>query len=212
MKSSYKKEGYDKVFFALIEAFRPIKAVELGILDGYSTLSIARGLKHNFEMKYHGQTKGHLDAYDLFDDYPYSHGDMKEVQERIDKESLSEFITLHKGDAYEVWKEHEDKSIHFLHVDLDNTGEILRKIMELWNSKVQVGGIVALEGGDRRRDHVFWMQRYQKTPIRPELVTNPLIKSRYVYGTYKMYPSLTIMLKKWEGNIWYDIQGNPHVE
>jgi len=51
----------------------------------------------------------------LFDDYPYSHGDMKEVQERIDKESLSEFVTLHKGDAYEVWKEHEDKSRSIRH-------------------------------------------------------------------------------------------------
>ena len=212
MKSSYIEEGYDKVFFALIEAFRPMKCVEFGILDGFSTLAIAEGLKHNFEMKYHGQTKGHLDSYDLFEDCPYGHGDINEVNERINNSGLSEFVTIHKGDAYKVWENYEDKSIHFLHIDIGNTGEILKDMMELWNPKVQVGGIIAFEGGDIRRDNVCWMQKYKKPGIAPELLTNQIIKSGFVWGRYKNYPSLTVMLKKWDGNIWYDIQGNPHVE
>ena len=108
MKSSYIEEHYDEVFFALIEAFRPMKCVELGILHGFSTIHIAKGLKHNFEMKYHGQTKGHLDSYDLFDDYEYEHGELKEVQKHLEMGGYEEFVTVHKGDAYKVWEEHEE--------------------------------------------------------------------------------------------------------
>ena len=65
MRSSYQKNSYGEIFFALMEAFRPGVVVELGVLDGYSTIAMAKGMKHNHELKRCGQP--HLDAYDLFE-------------------------------------------------------------------------------------------------------------------------------------------------
>lgn len=211
MRSSYKENGYDKVFFALMEAFRPMRVVELGVLDGFSTIHLAKGLKHNFDTGYYGERMPEFDAYDLFEDYQYKHGELSKVQKCIKKEGLQDFVKLHKGDAFKVWKGFEDHSIHFLHVDISNTGETLRNIMKLWNKKVVIGGWIAFEGGSYERDEVDWMKKYGKEPIRPELLKNECINKNHVWGTYKQFPSLTVMLKKWE-NVWYDIQGNPHTE
>lgn len=211
MRSSYKENGYDRVFFALMEAFRPMRVVELGVLDGFSAIHMAKGLKHNYETGYYGERMPEFDAYDLFGDYQYKHGDLKKVRNLIKKEGLQDFVKLHKGDAFKIWKKLDDHSIHFLHVDISNTGETLRRIMELWNKKIVIGGWIAFEGGSYERDEVDWMLKFNKEPIRPELWKNEIVKGCYVGGTYKLFPSLTVLLKKWE-NVWFDIQRNPHVD
>jgi len=197
MKSSY-DPYYGPVFFSLIEAFRPMMCVELGVLNGYSTNWIAKGLKHNHKNQRHGENKAHLDAYDLWDSYPYNHGDKATTQRYLCNENVGEFVTLLEGDAFECHEAYADKSIHFLHVDISNTGEILRRIMELWDKKIPYHGIIAFEGGSEERDSIEWMTKFKKEPIRPELLSNKIIESNYVYGVYKCFPSLTIMLKKWE--------------
>ena len=139
---------------------------------------------------------GHLDAYDLWESYRYRHGDMESVQKLIDSEGLTEFVTLHKGDAFEVHKNYDKKSVSFLHVDISNDGEILERIMELWHPKMQGGAIIAFEGGSKERDKVDWMKKYNKKPIYPVIYKNEIINKYYVYGTYKLFPSLTVMMNK----------------
>ncbi len=194
--SSYEKNNFGEIIEGIITTRRPSGTfVELGVLDGYSTLHIAKAIKRNHDMPI---VNAHLDAYDLFEDYPYKHGNLADVQKRLDENGLMEFVTLIKGDAFTVHDKYPDNTVYFLHVDLSNTGEIVRKIMDNWDRKIVVGGIILFEGGSVERDRIDWMVKYNKEPIRPEIEKNPIINSKYVYGTYLNYPRITFLFKKRE--------------
>jgi predicted O-methyltransferase YrrM len=187
MKSSYIENNYGEIFYQLAKAYPPAIAVELGVLDGYSLLHIARAIKVN--------RQGHIDAYDLFEDYEFNHGVQAEVQALLDKEGLGEVATLYKGDAYEAYKKYADNSVHLLHIDISNTGETVRKVMEQWDSKMVYGGLIIFEGGSEERDNIEWMVKYKKEPMKSEIETNKIVNSKYIYGTYLKYPSLTVMMR-----------------
>ncbi len=193
--SSYEKNNYGKVFEVLVEASRPVILVELGVFNGYSTLHIAKGIKLNKERH---NLNGHLDSYDLFEDYQYKHGVQAEVETLLFENGLKDYVTVKKGDAYKVASNYEDKSIHFLHVDISNTGKIVRDIMEVWDKKIYQGGYIIFEGGTDERDNIDWMKKYNMEPIRKEIETNPRIQKNYVYGTYMEFPSMTVTLKKFD--------------
>lgn len=195
MKSSYAKNNYAEVLQAIVYAWRPqsFAVVELGVLDGYSTLAIAQGLRENHQRL---GIPGILEAYDLFDDYEFTHGAKDEVQKLLTDFGLDKYVTLYKADAFHVHERYNDNSVCFLHVDLDNTGEKVRKILELWNPKMVVGGIILIEGGTEERDRENWMLKYNKAPIKPEIETNPIIAAQYIYATYLKWPGLTFLLKK----------------
>lgn len=195
MQSSYEKNNYAEIFYEIVTAFRPVNAIELGVLYGYSTLAIAKALKRNSIM---AGIRGKLDAYDLFDDYQYNHGNKKEVEIMLRNETVDDYVNLYKDDAFRVHERYVDNSIHFLHTDLSNTGEIVRRIMENWHRKIIIGGIILFEGGSEERDNFGWMLSFKKSPIKPEIEQNEIINRNYVYGTYLEFPSLTILLKKRE--------------
>ena len=185
MRSSYIQNNYGEVFKSIINAFKPQRCVELGILDGYSTSFIAGTLQEI--------GAGTLTAYDLFDGYQYQHGSMAEVTQRLaDYKNL----TIVEADAFKVHDRYQSSSVDFLHVDLSNTGEIVRKIMAAWDEKMVQGGVILFEGGTQERDQIEWMVKYQKQPIKPEIEINEIIQRRYVYGTYLKFPGLTMLLKK----------------
>ena len=188
MNSSYKKNNYSEVFYSIVREFQPNIAVELGILDGYSTCAIAKGIKDN---KF-----GKLESYDLFEDYPYKHGIQEEVQKMINKRDLQDSVSLFKGDAFEVYDKYDNNSLLFLHVDISNDGDIISKILELWNSKIDVGGQIIFEGGTEERDNIEWMKKYNRSSIKQEIETNTILNTCYVYGTYLKFPGLTVCLKK----------------
>ena len=188
MRSSYEVNQYGRIFERIIAAYTPRTCVELGVLHGYSTYHIARSLK------FYG---GLLDAYDLFEDYPYNHAGQEEVFERL--ADFQDTVMLIKEDAFAVSSRYANNSIDFLHVDLSNTGDIVRKVMEQWNHKITPGGVVIFEGGSEERDKVEWMAKYGKTPMRPELQANHIINKNYIWGVYEPYPSMTVMFKKFHG-------------
>jgi predicted O-methyltransferase YrrM len=192
MDSSYIQNNCGEIIKNFVVAFRPLKAVELGVLNGYSTSYIAEGLKFN---KTFFDTDGHLDSYDLWEEYKYKHGDMQEVQQMLKTKKLDDFVTLNKGNAFEVYSNY-NQEIDFLHVDISNTGEIVRKIIELWNDKIVNNGIVIFEGGSEERDKIEWMISYGKSPIKIELENNSIIKQYYTYTTYIPFPSMTVLIKK----------------
>lgn len=193
MRSSYRQNGYEKVLRNLVYAFTPQKCVEIGVLDGYSTLAIAKGIKHTKKVCGH---VSHLDAYDLWDDYEYNHGSMEEVQKMLRDEKVDEFVTLHKKDAYQVHKRYDDVSVCFVHIDISNTGDVLKKMIDLWYPKLTFGGMIVFEGGSEERDVVDWMITYDKAKIKPEVESNAIINTKFLYGTYYAFPSLTVLIKK----------------
>lgn len=188
MRSSYQRNNYAEVFRAILAAFRPARCVELGVLDGYSTLAIGLSLESN------GQ--GHLNAYDLFDDYPYKHGDIEEVRRYMEEYGLSNIVTIEKKDAWTVHELYQPGSVDFLHVDVSNDGETVKKTMELWDPKMVQGGIICFEGGTAERDQEPWMLQYNRPPMKPEIENNEIIRDKYIFGTYLKWPGLTMLLKK----------------
>lgn len=193
MRTSYEENGYGEVIKFNVQAWRPKKAVELGVLDGYSALAIGAGLAQNRRQI---GLEGTLDAWDLFDDYTYKHGNLEEVRNEVMRAGLGSIINVQKGDAFEVHRLYQPESIDLLHVDLSNTGKTVQKIMELWDEKIDRGGVVLFEGGTEERDQVEWMVKYGCPPMKPEIESNPVIEAKYVYATYLPFPGLTVMLKK----------------
>ena len=89
----------------------------------------------------------------------------------VDQESGQIFLAAVSG-LYRTFTDHKDNSVDFFHIDLSNTGEIVNKIMELWDEKIVIGGLILFEGGTVDRDKIKWMVKYDKKPIKPEIETN----------------------------------------
>ena len=188
LDSSYKKNNYGDIFSSIIRGAKPRQCVELGVLHAYSTIYIARGLKQN--------GFGILDAYDLFEGYEYNRSNYGDVVSLINDLKIDDIVKVNKGDAFKAHENYTPGAVEFLHVDLSNTGDILKFIMEAWDPKLTRGSVIAFEGGSQERDEVDWMVRYNKSSIKHELENNEIIKEKYVFGTYLAFPSLTVLLKK----------------
>lgn len=188
MRSSYAENNYAEVFKAIIDGFKPEVCVELGVLDGYSTMAIALALECN--------KRGSLRAIDLFEGYQYKHGYMDVVQGKLEEYGLEKIVTLHRGDAFEAAASFNDNTVSLLHVDLSNTGDIFNTIMEQWDPKMVTGGIILFEGGTEERDQVEWMVKFNKTLIKPAIETNKIVEEKYIFATYFRFPGLTMLLKK----------------
>lgn len=188
MRSSYIENNYGEAFRAIVDAFQPLVCVELGVLDGYSALHIGLALQKK------GQ--GHLDAYDLFEKYQYRHGAKEEVENYLNDYDLSSFVRLYQEDAWNVSKIYTSHSVHFLHVDISNDGDTVKRIMQDWDEKMIHGGIICFEGGSEERDQVEWMQKYEKKSLKAEIENNQIIADKYIFGTYLKFPGLTMLLKK----------------
>lgn len=193
MHSSYTVNNFEEIFKAVVSAYQPKTCVELGVLEGYSAIAIGKALKENFE-KF--GSFGHLDAYDLFEDYPYRHSSLEVTQKNIVLAGLDEFVTLQRHDAFKVHELYNPNSVELLHIDLSNTGAILKDIVESWDSKMVYGGAILFEGGSEERDNIDWMRKYGAPSIKEELESNKMISEKYVFGTYFKFPSLTCLLKK----------------
>jgi hypothetical protein len=194
VKSSYLQHDLGKILKTYVLAFKPSRIVELGVLDGYSTLHIAEGIKQIKEIQNWAPP---FDAYDLFDDYQYNHGNQQEVQNMLNDKGVGGFVNLQKGDAYNVYKNYEDARIDFMHVDISNTGDVLKKFIELWHPKIAGRCIILFEGGSEERDQIEWMTKYNMPSIKKEIDTNPIINKYYIVGTYYQFPSITLLMRRW---------------
>lgn len=181
--SSYKESGYQYLFYALVKLLSPEKICEIGVLQGFSLLSMASALKKN--------NKGEIFGYDLFDDYKFKNDRMINVQSRIVKAALSEFAKIKKQDAFSVSSEVEETDI--LHVDISNNGDTIEQLFYQWKDKVNK--LFIFEGGGHARDEIDWMKKFRKPPILPILskLSNQFQKLQFV--TLASYPSLTLCRK-----------------
>jgi predicted O-methyltransferase YrrM len=193
MRSSYEENNYGSVLESLIVGLKPVDCVEIGVLDGYSALHIARGLKFNKEAF---GVDGKLWCWDLWDDYVYNHGNQYEVQKLMDDNELSGFVKLNNGEAFETAHLIQYESVDFLHMDISNDGATLKKVMQFWSHRIKPCGMIAFEGGSEERDKIKWMINYNKIPIRDELKNNKIIENDFKYFTMTPFPSMTIFQKK----------------
>lgn len=190
IESSYSKNNFGKILKAYVESFLPRICVELGVLNGYSTSHIALGIR---EIKKWNNVKSILHAYDLFEDYPYKHSKMSDVKRYLEEQGLDQYVRLIREDAFKAHEAYTDRSVDFLHVDLSNTGDTIKTIMESWHEKISGIGIICFEGGSEERDKVDWMVKYEKPSIRREILCNSTINKYYSFKTYEEYPSMTVL-------------------
>src|SRR3989344_3371906 len=150
--TSYEKNNYGELFYALMRIYQPKKVVELGTKAGYSAYHMARGLKTN--------GRGRLYCYDLWENYEFN-----SVSQSVAKENLKEYSNIIRLESRNVIGVHKIyKTLDILHIDLGNEGEILEKIIPHWIDKTNQ--LIVIEGGGMERDKVDWMIKFQKKPIR----------------------------------------------
>ena len=180
VNSSYKESGYQYLFYALVRLLSPNKICEIGVLQGFSLLSMASALNKN--------NQGEIFGYDLFDDYKFKNERMINVQSRIDEAGFSEFAKIKKQDAFSVSS--EVKKTDILHVDISNNGNTVERLFLEWKEKVNK--MMIFEGGGHARDQIEWMLKFQKPAISP--VLNQLSNQFQIWQfvTLEAYPSITI--------------------
>jgi hypothetical protein len=199
LRSSYIKNDFGQLLRNYIVNLRPVNIVELGVLDGYSTLHIAQGNKDQNDLY---NIVSYFHAYDLFEDYAYKHGSMEEVKKLMVDNGVDQYVDIRKGNAYEVHELYPDsgldkQGIEFLHVDISNTGKVVHDIVELWDPKLAPRCILCIEGGSDERDQIEWMVKGNHPSIKAEISTNPILNKWYMYGVYYKFPSMFCGMKKW---------------
>jgi hypothetical protein len=164
---------------------KPELCCEIGVLHGFSLLTVAAGLRDNGNGVIHG--------YDLFEKYPYHHDSYENVSRRIKSLGLSRWASVHFSDAFQV-AQLFNTEVDYLHVDISNDGDTYYKIFEQWNDKVRK--VILLEGGGTERDRVEWMVKYKKRPINDtiEKLTNKY--PDWDINVLELYPSLTVAIRK----------------
>lgn len=183
MRSSYAENNFGSLFTSLATLTKARLIVELGVLDGYSLLSFARGI----------QDGGKIIGIDLFEDYEFKHGMMDDVLDKTYNEYLQKKVELQRGNAFERFRDFENESIDILHVDISNDGDVLSDIFELWTSKIKKDGLIIFEGGSEQRDEIEWMKKYNKIPV-ADFKKN-LINRGFEFVTLAPFPSITICRK-----------------
>jgi hypothetical protein len=128
-----------------------------------------------------------IEAYDLFDDFPYNAAVYKDIAEKFPT------VNVEKADFYKSVNKFDDSSIDIMHVDIANNGDTYRFSFENYIDKLSEKGIMLLEGGSEERDNVEWMVKYNKPKIKPVLEE---YKDKYDIITIDKFPSMTIVRKK----------------
>jgi hypothetical protein len=176
--STYEINNYGDLLYEIIKLFKPEKIVELGVKAGYSTYFMAKAVKEN--------GFGEIDSYDLWEKYPFSSCPKAQAEENL-KEVL-DVVNLFQEDAIGVDKKYESADV--LHIDLINCGELLEQTIIPWLDKA---ALIIIEGGSEERDHVDWIKKYNKMPIRKWLTAH---EKELDCFTFNPFPSLTIIKKK----------------
>jgi hypothetical protein len=159
---------------------RPLIAVEIGILQGFSLLSVAAALRDN--------TAGHITGCDLFEAYPYRRADRDQVARQVTALGLQPWVTLVAGDAHEIHQRWD--AVDYLHVDVSNTGDTYRRIFANWSTRVRQ--VIVLEGGSAERDMVAWMREFEKPPIVPAVHELQRAYPQWSFTVLRPFPSMTI--------------------
>ena len=184
LQSSYAARGYGSLLYALARVLRPLIAVEIGILQGFSLLTVGAALRDN--------AAGHITGYDLFEAYPYRHADREQVSGRVTALQLQPWVTLEAGDVHDIHERWD--GVDYLHVDVSNTGDTYRRVFANWSSKVRQ--VIVFEGGSDQRDAVAWMREFGKPPIVPAVHELRRLYPQWSFSVLQPFPSMTIACKR----------------
>lgn len=185
--SSFAMNGLGRTIYELTRALRPRAVVEFGVLHGYSLLCLAQGIRD-------GGGEGSVIGYDLWDEYPYNHGRLADVEGVVEKMGCRRFVTLRKMDFNEWLLKPE--TFDLFHLDVSNDGDILERVVRTLKGQLNDGAVMLFEGGTPERDAIAWMQKYARRPIGPvvEAYGCRIVDSRF--------PGLSAIDRKGRLRLW----------
>lgn len=155
--SANKSNNLGETLYRTVLQLSPAVVVEFGVLNGYSTMSIAQALRD--------LRAGHLWSFDLWEDCPYHHGDWAEVTRALEAAELTEFVTLGKRDFWDWLR--QPTRFDLLCIDIANCGRVARAAADLLSSELARGSVVIFEGGTAERDLAWWMVKFDRERIAP---------------------------------------------
>jgi hypothetical protein len=176
--SSYKENRLDQVFKTLCAVVKPKFIVEFGILDGYSLKTFKEYTDNNCL----------IEAYDLFDEFPYNAAVESDIKEKYEDDRTKIF----KKDFYGGVELFKNNTVDIIHIDIANDANVFKFGIENYLPKIKDGGVLIFEGGSEERDEVYWMNEFNKPKINPYLTS---INSKYDITIIEDYPSVTIIKK-----------------
>lgn len=147
--TAYKKEGFHDIITSIVKLYNPKVAVEIGVQQGSSAISIGRGMTE----------ESTLYLYDRFtekySDPPYKSTGADQsvtIQNLIEADLKCQWVVLVQ-DAYRAHERHQ-KGVDLLHLDISNTAKSIGTILPKWLPLVS--SVILLEGGITNN----WMREY----------------------------------------------------
>lgn len=181
-RSSYHPEKFSKVFKALCFVTNPKRIVEFGVLDGYSLDCFLDSTSEDCL----------IEAYDLFEDFPYNAADFGKISERYSNISPNR-LKIKKADIFQSLSFLPKYQIDLIHVDIANNGETYQFCIDNILPILKPGGILLMEGGSEERDNCEWMVKYNKPKIREVLEK---YSDSLEIKIFSEFPSLTMIKTK----------------
>lgn len=184
IESSFSINGLGESIYAIIRAYSPTQVIELGALNGYSSVCILQALTVST-----GSSR--LDTIDLFEKYPFNNCSRAAYQQNVANctSKMSVSGTIHSVHQWDVFSSLDKISMlinterPMFFIDLSNTAEIIETMIETFSRF----GPILFEGGSVERDNVEWMRIYKKTPLQ-ELRS----KGKNYVVVNHAYPSLSL--------------------
>lgn len=186
INSSYRQKEMGRFLYDAVVESNAKTIVDMGILDGYSTVCLALAAK---------ATGGVVYAYDLFDDYEYTNSNYNVVLKNLERYSVLEFVVLEKK-SFGDWLD-EKPNFDVLHVDISNTGDVIESLYTNFKFGLEMGARIFFEGGSKERDFQDWMIDYNMKKINDTHVPfNVLAEDSYYDETNGRYffPCLSEMV------------------
>ena len=151
IESSYKDNDLGRTLYNEVVKLKPELVIDFGVLNGYSTVCIAQGLRDN--------GKGKVKVYDLFEKYEYNGAKFDKLIKTLEKHKLLDYVQIEEMNFFD-WIKSPEK-FDLLHLDISNTGDII----DMVHNNIKDNGVVLFEGGSEERDRVGWIIRYNRKPI-----------------------------------------------
>lgn len=172
--SSYRENNIGKTLYDIVIKLRPKNIIEIGVLEGYSTICMAQALKDL------GDRSAKVYAHDLFDEYKYRSCSMTKVWDNLNKYGVQDYVQL-KLMSFDRWLNRME-DFDLMHIDISNNGDVIEKVYNrLSRNKSIKTGPIFFEGGTQERDKVEWMIEYDKRemyPLKDEL-SYDIVDSRF---------------------------------
>ena len=191
VESSYRSSHLGPLLYGLVRSHTPRLVVELGTYHGYAALHFAAALRDNM-------TRSRLHLIDLWNLYPYRHCSIESAQDNFSRNDLLNLpdceVSFKEGDAFQSSSDYADEGIDLLHIDISNTGDKLKQLLEVWTPKMSrnPNTLIILEGGSKERDEVAWMVEHQMTPIQ-SLLSSKWFVERFSHFCFEPFPSLSVL-------------------